>query len=328
MNRLQTTLLLVPVILLLNVDSSPAQESGYLKITFEADSAFLTVDFKKNEARYISSGDSILLITGTHNIDLSHPFRGQTRGNYFTFPDSVRTLNLRLPKYGITYSGLYRNRAAYNRFESNTLITTDMDTDIFFDGNYLGTGSVLTNLPVGSNSIEFQHPSFGKKKTEIKVRDEFRVTQFPVLPSKQNASLYSVIPGAAQFYKRNYLRSAIFFGTTVFLTSKYLGSRSTYNTELAYFNELVEAYDAALNVEQAVLFGNLAEQQQQLLKDEQRKYRTFGAIALLTYALNIADAVKIKPRGGWQKEIPIEFYFSRHVDIPEENTTATLRVNF
>lgn len=328
MKRTLKIVLLIPAIMLMSLTSS-AQDTGYLKITFEADSAFLMVDFNKSEARYISSGDSILLITGTHNIDLSHPFRGQTRGNYFTFPDSVRTINLRLPKYGITYSGLYRNRAAYNRFESNTFITTDIDTDIYFEGNYLGTGSVLTHLPVGSNSIEFRHPSFGKKKAEIKVRDEFRVTQFPILPSKQNASLFSVIPGAAQFYKRNYLRSAIFLGVTLALTSQYLDSRSTYDTELAHFNELVETYNNAQNEEQALLLGNLAEQQEQVTKDAQNKYRSFGFAALFTYALNVADAILIKPKGGWQEKYPIEFYLSRHVDIPEEYTaTATMRVNF
>ena len=309
-------------------NSSNAQETGFFKFEFEADSAYLVFDYKGDEAVRIAPGDSIELLQGSHVIEISHPFKGNRKVFQFIYADSTRAIKIPLQKNGITFQGLHNNFAAYKAFESNAFLMTDSETEIYFRGSYLGTGSVLTSLPTGKHEFTLKHPEFGSKKANFTLGRTLRLKNMQILPSQNVSNIYSVLPGGSQFYKRQYVKGTVFTLGTVLLASQYISKRKTYNDELDYFNDLVERYNVATDEELALQLGNLAEAQQKVVEKTENQYLMLGASTILFYALNIADAWLTKPKGGWMEDIPVQVYLSQHVDIPDEYTTATVRVNF
>ena len=88
--------------LLLN--SVSAQDTGYMKFDLNVDSALLVVDYNFDERRMIASGDSVEILAGSHNIDLSLLFSTSVIRNSFVIANKTRNYSYKCADPDTSYN--------------------------------------------------------------------------------------------------------------------------------------------------------------------------------------------------------------------------------
>tara|TARA_R110000868_G_scaffold378658_7_gene644218 strand:+ start:13985 stop:14989 length:1005 start_codon:yes stop_codon:yes gene_type:complete len=316
------------LLLLFTISSINAQEIGYIKFEFNIDSAVVVLDSDLLGRQTIGSGDSLRLITGTHLIQVYPPLDEKQESFKFVYPDSTVVMKFNFSNTNISTNAVDGNFASQDYFDSNFMLVTDRDSEIYLRGELIGTGFVKLNSLFRAIELTVKNPDFGSKSIDFSIGDGVAVYEYYRRPSESLAKSLSVLPGISQFYKKQVLKGLGLSAATISLVALGISKTTEYSAEEKNFISLRNRYNDATDEQEAFLLGNLTEEQHDIITklDTQRKL-LFGS-ALLMYAFNIYDGYTSTPKGGYKNAKPLNFYLSIEDGTFGSVNTATLRVNF
>ncbi len=309
---------------------STAQQSGYLKFEFNTDSAHLVLDNDVMGVMKIASGDSIRLPIGTHVVEVYTPFDVR----YLEFPN-VSSGTTTIVRYlfqsnNVSSESLYANYAAAEYWNANYAMQTDSDTDIYFDGEFKGTGFAFLDFKPGVNTIEFKNPYHKTSYVKIKYRNNKPLTlnEYFVKPIRKLAYSASLVPGASQIYKKQYTKGTLIFSGTSLFAYLWFRNNKKYSLENRDFINLTLRYNSATTESEALRLGDLVDKQHKILTTLDNKRQVYLSITMISYIYNIIDAFISKPNGGYYEAKPLNFYFSNQLTENGFIPRATLQMSF
>lgn len=325
MKQLYTCILfLVPISLLAQ------NQTGYIKFNFNIDSAHVIVNNNQFEWQKIASGDSLELISTRNYIVLSTPFDAPLRRRVNIPVDSTLVLTHHFSENNINPETLNENLAARNYFDSNIMVLSDEDSEIYYKGDYKGTGFAKFNAPEELAYLEIKNPDFGTTKKRLNVRGRrINFIEDYKRPIRSGAYSIAVLPGVSQFYKKQHLKGAFLSITTAVLVTYTVRKFNEYDSELYRFNNYKLEYSEAGSESEALLWGDRTDEQKIVVQQVDNQRRIFFLSSLLVYGFNIYDAITSKPRGGYlNKEKDLKFYLSQDKVLGTLGTNGTFRYNF
>ncbi len=306
-----------------------AQEIGFVKFDLNVDSVSIIINNDFNGVRTISTEDSISLGKGLNLVNLSVPFDRFYEVYVQIIPGKTKVVSHEFSEKIPSKYILERNYAAARYYNVNAFIITDSDSKITVGNSTLGVGFAKFTQKIGLYSILIENEDFGTSSINYLNNDRYYITLFEkyTRPEKPTAQFLSIIPGGSQFYKKQIGKSALFFsGTTVFFGVG-ISANNSYKKELQTFNELKEQYNNTENESLAFELGNQVEKQQKEVRRKDNMRRAFFGLGILSYSLNIFDAFKSTPDGGYRKEQPIEFYLTNNQETLG-SASVSMRYNF
>ncbi len=316
-------LVLVPVTLIAQ------DKSGFIKFEFNTDSAYVIVGNDLFDAFKLASGDTLELKQGIRLLSFQTPFDKSETAFVQVFTDSTITYSHRFSDRNFGPATLTNNVAARHYYDANVIVLTDHDSDIYYNGEYQGTGFAKFNTDREIGDLEIENPDFGDSKKRLNI-PEPRLTfvSNKLRPDKSQSRIYSIFPGLSQFYKKQHLKSLLFVASTAALFT-YAGLKSSdYKRELNVFHEYQEKYNNATSEQMALRLGDLAESQKSEVQRIDNQRQGLLLAGFLIYGYNIYDAFTSKPAGGYMKSRDLQFYLSQKEITGSIETVGTLRYNF
>ncbi len=302
-------------------------ETGRVQFEFNADSALLVVDYIFLEDTMIANGKILPLQIGSHTVELNIPLAKKETRTIEVFPDSITLVVVEFEESNISRNSIRGNYTAPEYFGSNVFIATDYDSEVYFDSIYVGTGFAKLNPDLGPHFVTIKNPDFGTKSYLINSLPFGEVYDFYRRPRQDLAKKFAYLPGASQIYKREYLKGAAFTLGFSYLLGSSIQSYINFRDEKDYFDFLVFRYNETTNESNALQFGNEAEAQEQVVNDAETKYLFYTGATVLWYALNIFDAYRTTPKGGYREQNNVEFYLSNSTFSSSNYYSATIKVN-
>ena len=312
--------LLVILSIVINCCDLYAQESSLITFFFNADSAYVVVDYLYDDAIKIGNGDQLPILRGQHVIELSTYYDNAPEKRIFIGGDGL-ILNYSFNESVLLNSkSLHENFAAKQELGIDALIFTDDNSDIYLNDEFLGKERVSIKLTQHFNLLRIENPYRGTKEIELTNEPYLQVLELYKKPTKQIAQTLSLIPGFSQVYKKQYLKGSVFLVSNMLAFNLYSKAVDEYSTEKDRFNLLVGEYNTTQNEVEAFELGNQLEALQSEIKDLDARKNLFLGTTIGLYALNIFDAFRSKPKGGYRtNNFNIEF---------EVDSDATVRFNF
>lgn len=307
-----------------------AQEYGYLKFDLNTDSATLIIDYDYKNIKSVSDNDSIKVSFGSHHINLSTPLKGQVNKNIYVYQDSTIVVRHNFLGNKLNIHSFDGNYAASQFFNASVIILTDQDSDIYYQNSYQGTGFAMINaIPFSSNNkITIENKFYGTKTVSTNAYPYLSVFEHYRRPKKSTSQFLSFVPGASQFYKKDFLKSGFFIAGTTGLVISGIFENHRYASEKNTFNRLLQRYNQASTEQEALRLGNLTQKQHNKLERANTRRQVIWGAALLLYGINIYDGLTSTPRDGFRKTKPISFYLSSDGRLSSKSfQTVTLRID-
>ncbi|MDR9415591.1 MAG: DUF5683 domain-containing protein [Gracilimonas sp.] len=331
MNKYVGTLLLTLLTFSLPFSQIIAQNNlGSLKFEFNTDSAYVVLGNELFSAVKIASGDSLKLRTGVRLISLQTHFDKSETLFIKVHKDSTTTYSYTFKKNNYSPATLTNNIAARKYYNTNVMVLSDQDSDIFYNGEYQGTGFAKFNTFGKIGELELRNPEFGHKKRRLNAPEQkISFIESHLRPNKSTAIFYSILPGASQLYKKQHLK-ALIFGASAVTMFTFAGVKSSnYHKELDVFYEFQEQYNNATTEQEALRLGNLTESQQNKVQRLDNQRRGLLIAGILIYGYNIYDAFTSKPTGGYMnKDKDLRFYLSTKEITGNLGAAGTFRYDF
>jgi|GEM_PF-1961459 len=304
---------------------------GYLKIeSVDYSTFYVVLNQDYQNAHRIEHRDSLQIEAGIIEVKILKPLHrdinlrvriepGKTRSYAFQF-DRFATENLDNLKAYSSYPRIFYN--------ARHVVVTDFDSEILINGVSAGFGfakidddsywsrAEITVVPSGS----------GKSVTKkILLIDEvdFQSHEIFLRPSKSRARLYSFIPGASQFYKRDRLKGySILFSTAALAGGIYLFDREM-NKQNRLFKGTEIEYRAANTRSQAFRLGNRLDYHKSRV-DSNFRYRNMAAFTVsVIYLYSFIDGF-FRTHDGYRRGLTIDPY----LDFYEQSATFNMSLNF
>ena len=319
-------------LLLIFSHSLSAQDTGYLKFEFNADSAYLLSNNDFSNIQVIYPGDSVLFKSGIQNIELSVPFdrpyriftsvqAGITKVLSYTFSETP----------ALSFEILSGNPAARIYYDSNVMVLTDYDLEIYYKGQYFGTGIARLDLPPGKQTIQIYNPEIGERNINLNVNSRLQIKHFYYRPDKKIIRKLAYFPGFSQLYKKQYVKGFAFIFGVVGVSSFILHNDSQRKNDILKFEaenniyKNLSMYPWLNNSQEIIDAGNQAESTLHRIEKRRRhRYIAIGTLVAL-YAANIFDGVHSVPKHGFSERKKLEFYLSGGQMMSE--LSAVLKVN-
>jgi hypothetical protein len=304
-----------------------AQSYGMIHFEVEPDTAFIYLDRDYDRVIKVIDGDSLRLTTGFHNLLIFAKDLPERRINIRVQESEKKEVAVRYFEAELTRDN-YSTYAAY-RWGANLMVITDDETAITVEGtNYFTYGVLKAKLPPGAYRLRFERPS-GKTYREF-----VEVTPYELLtveeyfrPRKNTVGSASVIPGAAQFIKREPLKAV----TALALVGTTLGATIHYNSELAkakdQFYSLESRYQESTTEQVAFELGNQLDEANDRAMGIKRRRNIFRAAAVIFYIANLYDAFQ-EPDGGFAEDKAFNPYRDFSFDINSGRVEASIQFNF
>lgn len=284
-------------------------DTGYLKVdaNWEIDSLFVVVDNQFEKAPFIANGDSIALPAGRRRITLSTE----------TTVDRTFYRNVEVGQTTVLEVGLVRerNREVYLRRSSypvlrsgiNLVVVTDPDSEIIVDDVSRGQGIVKLEMNEALHLIQARHSEAGQRERRVTVQmHPPRLTWVEMYnkPSRKEVRRRSLVPGRAQFYKRQTLKGFVLasgFALTMIGGTYQHISFLIHNRE---YEQLRDEYYKATEEVEALRLGNQTEHHFNAARDAARWRNVLVAVAVGTYLYSLFDGVLNRPPGGYRTPSP------------------------
>ena len=184
------------------------KESSWFVLEANADSVYLVIDGVFDNAKLIFPGDTAAISPGSHHIRLvtrrayDEVFRYDfTSGEYLKRPVSFKY------KYSI-----FEIPGSYQRIKhgGNVDITTDAESRIFINDDYVGQGSALRNMVLGTHKMRLVHPEAGAIERWIRLNEFGQIERIERYNQMQVnlTPVDRIIPGKA-FFKQGRTRDGL-----------------------------------------------------------------------------------------------------------------------
>ncbi|MFV1884255.1 MAG: hypothetical protein ACMZ7B_07200 [Balneola sp.] len=286
---------------------------NWLKISTNLENFYLVVDDDFKNSFYLTSGDSILLPVGRHELRI-------VWRNINDFTTSVTIVDSRTTSRRIVLSSFMTRPTAssYQILENqqNVNVVTDAESEIFLDGDYVGTEYTELFLNPGKYKIHIIHPVHGSLKRTLKIDPQkyISVARFNENPNPLPFGK-KLIPGYSYLSNKQYKKAALTYSGLILLTGAALLSNSDYNRKNNLFQSLNREYLTSNNSQRVVALREEIQGTLNEMDELNTRITAFTLGAVTWYALTTLDGLR-KPKDGYPGNISVQPQFSYHDNSP------------
>lgn len=229
------------------------------------------------------------------------------------------------------YRNLSNTRSMYAayRWGANLLVTTDEKTTFRVQGETRQfQGIQKMSLSPGVHRIIFSDPYGNVQKKIVRVNShQLRHHSVYMQPGRRVAATKSIIPGNAQYYKREYIKSGLF----PVLIGLGAGLSLNYHIRLQdtkrQFNVMSEGYRNVQDEHDALRRGNQLDKKNETLTGYQNRRNISLIITGFIYAANIIDAF-MEPQGGFAQRRSFDPFRDFSINVDSQGVQVQAQVNF
>lgn len=279
------------------------KKTGHIIFKFNTDSALVVVDYDFSQDTMLTSGDSLELEEGMHTFELNAPLSPKITRRVYVLEVKTKVIEVNFPEDQISIASVQNNYASKDYFGLNAFILTDSDSEIYYRGQLIGKGFAAIDLPEGSSWIEIENPNYRGKGIRVNGLPFMKVYEHYTRPDRNTSRMLSFAPGVSQFYKKNYLKSALSAGIFYPLLIKSIGTQINYNSELDDIDQLIRLYEGADSEQDANSLGTQVELKIEEADDTKRQRNLFVLMTGLAYGIHVFDAWISKPKGGLERNV-------------------------
>jgi hypothetical protein len=279
--------------------------SGYLRINVtDLDSVYVVVNDNFNAVFNIASGDTLTLATGTTKVRIIKKYYQDLVTTVEIQEGEIRRLGTQLMPLSGREIEKQSLRSSYARlfWEANNFILSDPETDLFVNGEYVGTHFAKVDT-VGTFDVTGIHSSGARFTKTFKANAEspFHFHQKHVKPSRATSWSMSILPGGSQFYKKQTLKGIAFTALTLGGAALAYSYESRYQESFEEFGMINFKYRSADNPYDAIQLGVEAEKayNKSVRLSKTRNRILYGTA--LVYFINIVDGF-MAPAIGFREQ--------------------------
>jgi len=310
--------------------STGSKETGYgaLQIHVDADTVFVYLNEDFEELIILTDSRTMELPEGRHRLRIFGETFPQTSEIVDIEKDEHLDITIRLFR---RYRNLSNTRAMYAayRWGANLMVTTDEKTTFRLQGETRQFQEFQKmSLPPGVHRIVFSDP-YGNVQHEFVRVNSYQLTHHSVYmqPRRSVAAMKSIVPGYAQFYKREYLKSGLFpvlIGIGAGLSLNY---HIRFQDTQKEFDVLSEGYRNVRDEHDALRRGNLLDEKNETLTGYQNRRNISLLITGILYAVNIVDAFR-EPQGGFAKRHSFDPFRDFSINLDSQGVQVQAQVSF
>ena len=310
--------------------STGSKETGYgtLQIHVDADTVFVYLNEDFKEPIILTDNRTMELPEGWHRLRIFGESFPQTTRIVLIEKDEHQDISISLFKRYRNLSNTRSMYAAY-RWGANLMVTTDEKTAFRVQGvRGQFQGIQKMSLSPGVHRIIFSDP-YGNVHDEFVRVNSYQLTHRSVYmqPGRRTAALKSMVPGYAQYYKREYLKSGLFpllIGVGAGLSLNY---HIRFQDTQKQFDELSKDYRNARDEHEALRLGTLLDEKNETLTGYQNRRNISLLITGILYAVNIVDAFR-EPQGGFAKRHTFDPFRDFSINLDSQGVQVQAQVNF
>lgn len=295
-------------------------DSAFVKIELQGEDNFLVINNDFNNCIPFNSSDSIAVSKGIHSMKIISKFYQDI--NTSVQIEENETKELKLYPIFLEKDSERETRSSYARcfWDSNVFIISDYDSDLYFEGEKIGTETSRFMLPDGFYQTTATLGDISSTK-KITVSDNFQVVENYIRHDKSTIYRRSLLPGYAQFSKREQLKGSLFATLSSGLVFSAIFNEHRVKQKNSDYEQLRLQYITTRDPNRIL---EIIEESEQTLDDIDRykKIRNYSIIGLgVTYVLNLIDGRRA-PEFGFRpnNRIKINPYIDFDKDlIPKTN---------
>lgn len=294
--------MMVQPVLLVAQTNSPA--SRHIILEFNTDSAYVVKENRFSKVDLVYSGDTLSYDPNiTTFLRVAVPDRPPVIKELDDISGRFNKLSIKLEKSKSEYEILENNHAAEYLSGKNVVIETDAKSKVYYNWDYMGTGTQALRVGNRISTIEVVHPEKGKETKRITINLN-KMNYFNMYQeySKNQIQFAGVLPGFSQYRKGEYLKMTAVLGVMGYAAYKMndiSGDDKPFRSE---FFKLREVYEYTENEEVALRTAKELNRLKSKIADIDNEFRLWTGILFTTYALNLMDAFFIEPEGGYRKD--------------------------
>jgi hypothetical protein len=282
-------LLLSVLFLLIYATTLVAQsDSAFVKIELQGDDNFLVINSDYNNCIPFNSSDSIAVSKGIHSLKIISKFYQDI--NTSVQIEENETKKLKLYPIFLEKDSERETRSSYARcfWDSNVFIISDYDSDLYFEGEKIVTETSRFMLPDGFYQTTATLGDISSTK-KITVSDNFQVVENYIRHDKSTIYRRSLLPGYAQFSKREQLKGSLFATLSSGLVFSAIYNEHRVKQKSSDYEQLRLQYITTRDPNRILEIIQESEQTMDDI-DRYKKIRNYSIIGLgVTYVLNLID---------------------------------------
>ncbi|MFY0697818.1 MAG: hypothetical protein JXR11_08190 [Balneola sp.] len=299
-------------------------DSAFVKLNVQGEHNFLVINNDFNNCIRFSSGDSVQVNEGFQTLKIISKYYQDINTSVSIEENGTKELTF-YPIY-LEEKSKRETRSSYARcfWDSNVFIISDYDSDLYFEGEKIGTGNSRLMLPDGSYKTIASIGNISSAK-QITVSDNFQVVENYIRPEKSTIYLRSLLPGYAQFSKREQLKGSLFATLSSGLVYSALFNELRVKQESSEYEQLRFQYAAASDPNRIL---EIIEESELALDDIDRykKIRNYSLVGLgLVYILNVVDGIRPPEIGFRSNRMKINPYIDFDKSLVPN---ANLKIDF
>lgn len=299
------TALVTSFLLLVYSNALFAQNTGWLKLSFNIDYLYVIVEGDRVQSFYVQPGDSIKIPTGTHSIRMLSEIMDDVRAEVEISKDKTFFRSYNFTKFSRSYtldsfsekptSSIITAKSGYN-----IVIGTDPGGMIYLNDEQIGSESARLYLPPKKHTVRIVHPELGTSVFKIKPSLRSNSVYHRLNKNPYELSTLSHFIPAHTFLKRSENKKALIslagygIGGALFFINTY-----NYQKTKSDFNDKSKSYHMATNIYDAYELGDQIFRLQQEMNSLNKNYRSILLGLGTWYALNTIWTFK-KPRAGYK----------------------------
>ncbi|MFY0696299.1 MAG: hypothetical protein JXR11_00445 [Balneola sp.] len=298
--------IIIPILLLLFVvnngllaqdvnDSLDNKDSGKLVISTNLEEFYVVIDHDIKGFQKISSGDTLELKKGIHSITLVWETIRDYEFSIFINPNEVAEKNLTIYQFSNAISNSFQ--LLENR--ENVSIATDKNSEIFINGESIGTEQATLFLNPGKYDLFISNPDHGSLNKTLRV-DYLEYSTLARYNQHPNPipSYAKLIPGLSYLSSRQTKKAALTYSTLTLFAGAFISNNRQYKEKRELFDVQNKAYLETVSGQEATLRYNEAQNTLDEMESINLKRNFLFISASVLYAITTIDAFK-KPKEGY-----------------------------
>jgi len=282
--------------------------TGYLSIRMRRgiDSLYVVLDGRYDEARYVANVDTIPLPAGERELTIATSRTWDVTTTTTVFADSVKSTKLQIVDERNRETYLQNSSYPVLKTGANLRVETDPDATVLVNGEVRGTGATQLRLSSGKYVVRTRHPVAGEEETQVTVTDDPpRMTEVVLYtkPSKKLARRLSFAPGFGQLHKGDTARGLAVLGGFAVATIGSVQQHFSFASSNSEYEDARQFYESASTEEDALRYGNLAEQQYDAARTSYRNRNVLVSVATGLYLYGVLDAWLTAPDDGYRTPV-------------------------
>tara|TARA_R110000868_G_scaffold378658_7_gene644216 strand:+ start:11053 stop:12006 length:954 start_codon:yes stop_codon:yes gene_type:complete len=269
---------------------------GWVQIHTNLEKFYLVVDNDYQNSYFLTSGDSLKLPIYGHELRIVW----RNINDYVTLVDIPLNKTV-LKRINFAQFTSYP-KSSYQILESrqNVSISTDNNSEIFIDGESVGTQYAELFLNPGKYDLSIINPEFGslEKTVNVSYHEFTSVARYNENPNPIPA-FAKLIPGLSYLSTKQSKKAIITYSGLALLSGTALYFNSEYNKKNDLFQLQNEEYLAATSTEEAILKRNIAKGTISDMESINEKINIATISAIAFYAITTIDGFR-KPKGGYK----------------------------